>query len=82
MSKNINTNFIESYKEKVIVAALKVHSNLKDWSKWEHNGRIYVGYKRINFEPFLNVYGRYKFKPLSAIEIARRKVRVWLDKRK
>ncbi len=79
---NIKTEHIEKFKEKLIKEALKIKSDLRDWAKWEHNGRIYVGYKRINFEPFVNVYSRYNFESLSTIEIVRRKIRRWLDKKK
>ncbi len=81
MSEEIDKSFIENFKVRTLLKAAAIQSSLKDWSKWEHNGRIYVGYKRIN-DSVLIVHRRYTFKPLSAIEIARRKVRVWLDKRK
>ncbi len=76
---NITTKLIEQYRNELLVKAALVASNLKDWAKWEHNGRIYVGYKRINHEFFVNVYSRFNYKPVSALEIVRRKIRKWLD---
>ena len=71
-------NIIDRYREKLAAKASKIPSKLRDWARWEHNGRIYVGYKRINCEPLENVYGMFRFTPLSTIEILRRKVRIWL----
>jgi hypothetical protein len=77
----INSGHIKEFKRLILRSSAAIRFDLRDWSRWEHNGRIYVGYKRIINHP-LNVYERYSFTPLSAIEIVRRKVRVWLNKRK
>lgn len=82
MSEELDTTFIEEFKRRMLLKAAAIRSSLKDWTRWEHNGRIYVGWKLINDSVLVNVHRRYTFKPLSTIEIARRKVRVWLDKRK
>lgn len=80
MSIDIKTRLIGEFMEGLKKKATKIKSDLRDWSRWEHNGRIYVGWKRANFSPLINVYSRFRFEPLSTIEIVRRKIRKWLDK--
>ncbi len=82
MKQEINKVHLFEFQRQLLKKALSIQSDLRDWAKLTHNGRIYVGYKRINYQPFLNVYSRFKFKPTPTIEIVRRKIRRWLDKRK
>ncbi len=70
------------YKRLVTLKASALAKEMEGWTRWESNGRIYVGWKRVNCEPLVNVYGRYRHEPLTAIQIIHRKVRAWLDKRK
>ncbi len=82
MSYEIDTTLMNEYKRLVLKKAKALADEMKGWTKWECNGRIYVGYKRINCEPLINVYAKYRHEPLSTITIVHRKVRAWLNKRK
>ncbi len=78
----IKLDLINQFQKEIQEKALKLREEMKGWTRWEHNGRIYVGWKRINCEPLINVYANFWFTPLSTFYIVHRKVRIWLDKRK
>ncbi len=71
---------IEEYRKQVILKTALSISKIRDWARWEHDGRIYVGWKRACCPPLVNIYSRYVFVPLSALEIVRRKIRKWKEK--
>ncbi len=80
---SIDTKHVENFVESLKAKATEVKTNLQDWANWSFKGRIYVGQKRINvgYSQWWNDFNKRHLQ-LSTIEIVRRKIRRWLDKRK
>ena len=80
---NIRTELMTQFVEELKAKATEVKSELKDWTNWSFKGRTYVGWKRINvgYSQWWNDFNKRHLQ-LSTIEIVRRKIRKWLDKRK
>ncbi len=77
----ISAEHIETFTRLFRKKVQSIGSEVRGWTRWEQNGRIYIGWKRTCCYPLVSVYTKYRYKPLSTIEIIRRKVRVWLDKK-
>ena len=82
MSKiEINLEWIQEYQKQIFIKAALIRSELKDWSVFHDSGRAIVGWKRITYGQDYRRRWWYNQIELSTIEILRRKVRVWLNKR-
>ncbi len=85
MSMNINLKHINEFKRLVLKKANrpKIRSKLLDWSTLLLDGRIVVGWKRIAigyanyWQLSLNMSNVVNFKPLSTLEIIRKKIDRW-----
>ncbi len=82
---NIDVKKIHKWREEILLKAALIRSNLKDWSRFHDGGRIIVGWKRIayGYPAYYDIHCQkiVNFIPISTIEIIRRKVRAWLNKR-
>ncbi len=77
----ITAEHMETFTRLFRKKAQSIGSEVRGWTRWEENGRIYLGWKRACCPPLVSAYTKYRYKPLSTIEIIKRKVRVWLDKK-